>query len=212
MKRADEVLSLDEVQPGLAAHAAVHHGQQRRGDLDEADSAHEGGGGETGGVADRASAHRDDEARSIEPGSRHRPDHAFPNARGLGPLPVGQEQDPSVLETGLVQSRLNGGPVVLHDARRRHHDSAWAFAKATSELGMGKDARSDEDIVGSPARRDTYASHSRASVADGRRGRLARRTIAPSAEASREGRLRGALGPETRPRVLSPRPRVLSHG
>ena len=62
---ADEVLSLWEVNGGLAAYCGVHHGEQGCGNLREGDSAQEGRRDESGEVADHSAADGYDEVSAF---------------------------------------------------------------------------------------------------------------------------------------------------
>ena len=65
MKAADQVLAADQVDAGLAADGRVHLRQQRGGDLQDRDAAHEDRGEESGHVVDDAAAERDDDAGAV---------------------------------------------------------------------------------------------------------------------------------------------------
>ena len=67
VERADEVLSLGQVNGGLSAHAGVNHGKQRGGHLDKVATAHIAGRGETRKVADNAATQGDNGALTREP-------------------------------------------------------------------------------------------------------------------------------------------------
>src|SRR5678815_2925222 len=67
MKRAHEILADGEVDAHLAADGTVHLREERGGYLHQRDAAQVRGGGESGDVADHATAERDDRRRSIEP-------------------------------------------------------------------------------------------------------------------------------------------------
>ena len=60
MKRADEVLANGRIDGGFAADRGVNHGEQRGRHLHDGETAHEGGGHESGQVADDATPHGDD--------------------------------------------------------------------------------------------------------------------------------------------------------
>ncbi len=66
VERADEILTLGQVDAGLAADGAVDHGEERGGNLDEGDTAQVARGDEAGEVAHHAAAETDDRA-----GARH---------------------------------------------------------------------------------------------------------------------------------------------
>ena len=143
MKRADKVLTLGEVDAGLAADRGVHLREQRRGYLDNVDPAHVDGGQETSDVAGDTSAERHDAGCAVGAGGVHpvgqtfnlrKPLVAFTGLefeqgkvvafealfqpRSLMPpsLPVGNDEEPSAGRDGLeVRCRL------LHAAAFDYH-------------------------------------------------------------------------------------------
>ena len=64
-ERADHVLRARQIDADLAADAAVDLGQQRRGDLEEADAPGVGGRDEPGQIADHAAADGDDDRLAV---------------------------------------------------------------------------------------------------------------------------------------------------
>ena len=132
---ADHVLAHGMVHAGLAAHAAVHHGEERGRDLDKGDAAHERGCGETREVADHAAAERDQRRLAVEAVGEER------GIDGIGPVEVlvllavgdldGHDQEPGGLEAvqdAVAVELLDRGvrdhghlppqTEALHDARR----------------------------------------------------------------------------------------------
>ena len=65
VEAADQVLAADQIDAGLAADGGVHLGEQRGGDLQDGDAAHEDGGQEAAHVVDDAAAESDHHAGAI---------------------------------------------------------------------------------------------------------------------------------------------------
>ena len=74
----DHVLRLGQIDADLAAHGTIDLGQERGGDLQEADTPGVGGGDEAGQVADHAAADRDDHRLAVGV----QLEHAFPEPGG----------------------------------------------------------------------------------------------------------------------------------
>ncbi len=64
----DQVLAPGVVDGRLPSDAAVHLGEEGRGDLDQADAPHVDGCDEAGEVSDGPPAERDDRRPAVEPG------------------------------------------------------------------------------------------------------------------------------------------------
>ncbi len=77
VERADQVLALARIDPGLAAHGAVHLGEQRGRHLHERQAAQRGGGREAGEVAHHAAAERDHRGLPLHPRFQHPVDHVL---------------------------------------------------------------------------------------------------------------------------------------
>ena len=102
MERADQVLSLRDVDRGLAADRGVDHTEQRRRDLRDADATEIRRCREARRVADRAAAERDDPAVAPDPGSRELSPEPRDRPHGFRRLARGEAQRDRV-ESGELQ-------------------------------------------------------------------------------------------------------------
>ena len=114
MEGADEVLALGQVHTGLAAHARVDHGEQRRRQLHEGDPAQVRGSGEPGEVADHAAAERHDEARSVDAGAAQRRADLRERRERLRAL-AGRHGDTRDARPGELEGRAHRGAVQALD-------------------------------------------------------------------------------------------------
>ncbi len=71
MEAADQILPAHQIDAGLAADGRIHLRQQRGGDLQDGNAAHEDGRQKTGHVGDDAAAERDHHAGAIAPAMHH---------------------------------------------------------------------------------------------------------------------------------------------
>jgi hypothetical protein len=151
---ADQVLALGQVDGGLAADRGIHLGQQRGGDLHEADAAQQDGGGEAGDVADHPAAQRDDQVAALAALFDQRAAEPLQVREVLGAL-AGRQHD------GLVRDALRGEPggerrqVQAGDRAVAHHeDPRPPQQRRDVAAGLGQQALADPDVVAPAAEFD----------------------------------------------------------
>ena len=105
MEAADQILSARDVDPGLAAHRAVHLSQESRRDLHEIDAAEGDARGEAGEIANDAAAERQDGRLAVNAESQHRLDQTLQIGKTFRAL-AGREQNLLPSDTALRQRRL----------------------------------------------------------------------------------------------------------
>ena len=91
MERADEVLALGQVHPGLAADRRVDLGDERGRKLDERDAAQVGRGQESGRIAERTAPDGDQWLGAFDAESGQLTGSGFDDAEALGVLTLGQQ-------------------------------------------------------------------------------------------------------------------------
>ena len=94
MKAAEQIFARDQIYSGLAADRGVHLGQQRGGNLNHRNTAHEDRRQESGDVADDAAAERDDHARPVAAGCDHLFGQSFHFGQSLFGLAARERREP----------------------------------------------------------------------------------------------------------------------
>ncbi len=142
---AHRVLGHRQVGGGLAADGGVDHGEQRGGDGDPGDAAHEGGRQEAAGVGDRAAAQGHHQAPPGAAGLEQGHRRPLQLGQGLPLLPVGQQ-----VGDGQRRRRLHLGRD-LGAERGREHLAAAHQGHAIDALQKRREgpggARPDVDRV-----------------------------------------------------------------
>ena len=164
MERADEVLALGQVDPGLAADRRVDLGDERRRHLDERDAAQPARGEEAGGVAERAAPDRHERLAALgaQPGQLAR--GVLDDRHPLGALALRQED------------RLDRPAVVGERRRDRLAGRRPRAGLRDEDRAAGAEAA---ERVRDDRRRDALADHEIAAERVGRGG-------APSARGVRD--------------------------
>ena len=146
-ERADHVLRFGQIDAHLAAHGAIDLGQQRRGDLQEAESAGVGGGDEAGQVADHAAADGHDDRLAI--GAEFQ--HALPQAGGhFDRLALLARLDDHHVDLDVLLAKAFGhshGVRLLHVLVGDDHGVRHLAAIREEPARRGQVARADLDIV-----------------------------------------------------------------
>ena len=119
METAQQVLAGDQIHAGLASHRRVHLGQQRGGDLDHRNAAHEDGGEKSGQVAHDAAAEGDDHAGPVAAGLDHLFGQRFHLRQAFARLASGEEKH---VRFARRKRRLQRVSVQLPDVRGGDHE------------------------------------------------------------------------------------------
>ncbi len=147
MERADQVLAVACVDPGLAADRAVDLRQQRGRDLHIGDAAQQGRGAEPSEVADHAAAERDDRGRALDPAIEHGIEQGLELGQALGGL-ARRHDDPPMTQPGRIEARLEPakmrgrGEVGVGD-----DDQIAACHRGQLLAALRQEARADHDVV-----------------------------------------------------------------
>ena len=96
MKAADQVLAGGQVHAGFAADGRVHLRQQRGGNLNHRNPAHEDGGQESGDVGENAAAECDDDAGAVSAARDHLLGQRLHFRQALARFAAGEKQEPRV--------------------------------------------------------------------------------------------------------------------
>ena len=144
---ADQVLALRRVDPGLAAHAAVHLGQQRRRHLDEGQAAQRGRGGETREVANHPAAQRDHRGPPLDACVQQPVHHAAIARHALGRLARRHDdllrRDPGLRQAVQQRRQMQGRHVLV----RHHNGAALRHHRRQQRPGPGQQAVADHHLV-----------------------------------------------------------------
>ena len=138
MEAADQVLAADQVDAGLAADGRVHLGQQRGGDLEHRDAAHEDGRQEAGHVVDDAAAEGDHHAGAVAAQFDHALRQLLHGLQALVLFAAGQEQD-LVRNAGERALQLRG-PCAARRPRWRLRTVCRPWAAGSPRSGPGRRA------------------------------------------------------------------------
>ena len=156
VKRADQILAVRRVDPGLAADRGVDLGQQRGRDLHDVEPAPGDRRGEAGEVADHATTERHDEIAALDSGSQDGIAHGLEHAPALGRFARGKHQARGA-DLRRRKRRLGAIDVVpcnrlVGDDDRRHAGTQSRDARACG----CQQAAPDRDVVGALAELDPH--------------------------------------------------------
>ena len=166
VESADEILAVDRIDAGLAAHRGIHLGEQRCWHLHDLEPAPHDRGRKPGKIADHAAAKRNDEIVALDPGGENRLADPLDDPPGLGAF-AGRHDDAGSTDAGARKRRLGGGEMMARHGFVRHDRGGGTrpqLGDARAELGQ--QTAPDRDVVTARAECD---------VDDGRIGGAKRR-------------------------------------
>ena len=145
MERADEVLALGQVHPGLATDRRIDLRDERRRDRDERDATEVDRGQEAGRVPERPAAERDEHLRAVDAEGREFARRGLDHREALGVLARRQKD---VDDVAAVGRQLGRQPLPDGVPRARLGDDDGPARVGTVELGgdsLGRDPRAQDD-------------------------------------------------------------------
>ena len=144
---ADEVLANGVVDAGLATDGGIDHAEERGGDVDEGDTAQDGGGGKATEVGDDAAAEADKEVAALDPLAEEPVVHGLDGGEGLVLL-AGGDGHLGRLEAGRAERVEGRGGKEGAGAGIGEDEGPAGEADAGTEITeAGKGAFADDDGV-----------------------------------------------------------------
>ena len=154
VKRAEQILALRRIDPGLAADGRIDLRQQRGRHLHEIDAAAQDRRRKAGEIADHAAAERNHQIVALDPGRDQR-------LRDLGETGIGfrafalVDHDVRRSDAGLRQRGLGLRQPVFCDRAIRHDGGARAGPQRGDAPAKGlQHIAADDDVIGAVAERD----------------------------------------------------------